>query len=992
MGDKITNTPIEVDLKEFFQAFFPDEKSTIYFRTFNDKDKNEKGGRKKDVVLWRLEGILPSLKKENKENRGVFFVVNGGGQTDEAVIASESCTAQFMEMDQGTFEEQLETINNFPIRPSIVVRTRKSLHTYWLLKDGNIKRFREIQLRLVAYFNSDSTVQNESRVMRVPGFNHCKADPAKVEVIHFAPELRYTQDELEAVLPEAAPPSPGPSVQCNIANGEKVPKGQRRKYMLSRVGELINKMIDFDDSTIVAAAMDVAHNKLDLTEPLDTGWEGLQRDLEKVVRDFRSAKEKDLANGSKEKWSYDVQAWHEEHPGETLKRPINWREVAAAGDRKREREAAQEIENTTEVIEVVPTDITNATREQLFSADFIRGALKNNTLPPEKVKELLLERAAELKCKTDLRTFIAKVEKDQEEHRIAKMITGYTEFEHKALNKPLMIGDNFISEDGKIYGIKRAKSENGIDELQLVCPCMVYPLERRCNIGNGTERITIAFYKDGKWKERTIDRLQIADSRKAIELTEFGLPINTITAKKFIGYMATVECMNPDIPIVNTSNSFGWVQDPDGSKEFVPYSDKVKFDGVEEYKDLARAIKPHGSKEKWFDYVKKIRSNTNKCFLPQLYMSASCASVLVRLLNQDVIWPNGWGPSGRGKTTSLKLAASVWGNPNDGRYITMGDTTPNALFFKASVLKHLPLIIDDFSKMAKRKDFDIESLIYALCSGTDRARGNKNRSVDEVKTWQNVILSSYERPLIDENMKGGAINRVLDFEIPNQDIFEDTDEFYEIIPNNYGFLGPMFIEKVLELGPEKVTELQKDFAKKIIAAAEELGEKKEAKQIKPLSVILAADKIAAEIFQDGVLLNVKQLTRQLKSSDEVSDGQRAYDFLMDYIAINRRNFIDLDRRDLSEDKDFNPMVEVFGYLGSIKEDPNKYLFFNGEQLQRVFKNTNHNTKVLLNWLKEKQLIKLSGSNGFMTTKKILKRTQKVYAIKIPKEKEDLVTI
>lgn len=281
MGDVITNTPIEVALKDFFKAFYLDDKKTIFFRTYNDKDKNEPGS-KKEVALRFLDGIIPTLRKENSQNRGVYFVVNGGGQNDKTVLAAKSCTAQFMEMDKGTFEEQLAIINDFPLEPSILVRTKKSLHTYWLLNDGNIKRFREIQLQLAAKFNSDTTVQNESRVMRVPGFNHCKGEPVKVEIIHFKPELRYTQDELANLLPKVTPSKRKKNRTKVTKDGtNKIPHGQRRDYLKSKAGELVSRMYNEDDSTIVAALMNIARNDLDLSVPFD--WEELEKDLYNLV-------------------------------------------------------------------------------------------------------------------------------------------------------------------------------------------------------------------------------------------------------------------------------------------------------------------------------------------------------------------------------------------------------------------------------------------------------------------------------------------------------------------------------------------------------------------------------------------------------------------------------------------------------------------------------------------------------------------------------------
>ncbi len=62
------------------------------------------------------------------------------------------------------------------------------------------KKFRDIQKKLAKHFNGDGSCINESRVMRVPGFYHCKENPVRVKCIKFNPNLFYTQEDLEREL------------------------------------------------------------------------------------------------------------------------------------------------------------------------------------------------------------------------------------------------------------------------------------------------------------------------------------------------------------------------------------------------------------------------------------------------------------------------------------------------------------------------------------------------------------------------------------------------------------------------------------------------------------------------------------------------------------------------------------------------------------------------------------------------------------------------
>jgi putative DNA primase/helicase len=189
--------PLNIPVEEFLKPFF-DAGETVCLRVFADRKPSAFKGLKLECAAGKIESLLDTLKKHNRQDRGVFFVVNYGGHEDGDITR---VNAQFVECDKLSLEAQMERINAFSLPPSIIVRTRKSLHTYWLIKNGDVPRFRDIQRALIRQFDGDKACINESRVLRLPGFEHRKAEPVMVECIRFSPELRYTQDELAAALP-----------------------------------------------------------------------------------------------------------------------------------------------------------------------------------------------------------------------------------------------------------------------------------------------------------------------------------------------------------------------------------------------------------------------------------------------------------------------------------------------------------------------------------------------------------------------------------------------------------------------------------------------------------------------------------------------------------------------------------------------------------------------------------------------------------------------
>lgn len=275
LNDKVT-------YDQYFRAFGYDDNDTIYLRWFYDPERRDDLAGKPTIQLWNFNGILSTLHHKNEQRLGIFFVVNGGGHSDPEVKRKNGpARAQFMEIDpddedlkrvergevslEDLLARQLEEIAAFPLEPSIIVRTRKSLHVYWLLRDGGIKRFRGLQQRLVQRFKSDRRIINESRVMRLYGFNHCKKAPVLVRLIKFDPDLIYTQDQLDEVL-EAIDPTFWKTAKTatsttSAAPGELVPIGQRHGYVMSRIGYMINKIGDTATDEMIYALIEADYKQ-----------------------------------------------------------------------------------------------------------------------------------------------------------------------------------------------------------------------------------------------------------------------------------------------------------------------------------------------------------------------------------------------------------------------------------------------------------------------------------------------------------------------------------------------------------------------------------------------------------------------------------------------------------------------------------------------------------------------------------------------------------
>ena len=177
---------MEVSAQQVLLSLF-NAQDTVCLRVFADRKDDIYKGQKLSVECGKFTSVEDTLKQHNALHRGIFYVVNYGGHDDDSITR---INAQFVEMDHATFEEQQKRIDAFPLPPSMIIKTRKSLHTYWFVRDGDVSLFRNIQKQLVRHFDGDPMCVNESRVMRLPGFYHCKQEPVMVECILFHPERR----------------------------------------------------------------------------------------------------------------------------------------------------------------------------------------------------------------------------------------------------------------------------------------------------------------------------------------------------------------------------------------------------------------------------------------------------------------------------------------------------------------------------------------------------------------------------------------------------------------------------------------------------------------------------------------------------------------------------------------------------------------------------------------------------------------------------------
>lgn len=201
------------DLREAarFLEVLGDGDTEFVFQTFSDqKPKNGKDLNAR-VLVGTLEEHGELLTALNDQKVGVFVQINAGsGRGAKHITAVREL---FIDLDDpNTSIDSMRAIRKYMPRPTkVVVSSDKKFHVYWRVSNCELDQFKALQKQLAITFNGDSTMSNLDRVMRVPGFNHCKGRKQLVKLQHTA-NLTYSVETLLQRISEA-PIMTTPSVQ-----------------------------------------------------------------------------------------------------------------------------------------------------------------------------------------------------------------------------------------------------------------------------------------------------------------------------------------------------------------------------------------------------------------------------------------------------------------------------------------------------------------------------------------------------------------------------------------------------------------------------------------------------------------------------------------------------------------------------------------------------------------------------------------------------------
>lgn len=243
---------------------------------------------------------------------------------------------------------------------------------------------------------------------------------------------------------------------------------------------------------------------------------------------------------------------------------------------------------------------------------------------------------------------------------------------------------------------------------------------------------------------------------------------------------------------------------------------------------IARHYTPTGQLAPWVDAAQLVTSQGRPDIA--VLLASAFAAPLVRFTGHPGVLLSAYSQeSGIGKSTALKVAQAVWGNPVVA--VQSLSDTQNSVMHKLGEIKNLPLYWDELKTDEDTKKF--VNITFQTTQGKEKSRMTSRITQREPGQWQTLLVSASNDSLLDyvvqnTNTTTAGLYRIFQYVVkpalPGAVGQIDTSDASLIIANlndNYGHVG---LEYAKFLGAHHATIAQQvsDFSKALgreVAAA-----------------------------------------------------------------------------------------------------------------------------------------------------------------------------
>jgi putative DNA primase/helicase len=519
------------------------------------------------------------------------------------------------------------------------------------------------------------------------------------------------------------------------------------------------------------------------------------------------------------------------------------------------------------------------------------------------------------------------------------------------------------------------------------------------DIDTGAHSLDIYWLRPDGWRHRIVDRGVALDKNRIVALAGEDLPVSSNNAAALTRYLERVEALNyAELPTAQVSSHLGW-QGRDHEHGFLvgrtlitataeiiatPKSmdmcenalpaGGISFRGLTDGDEqIVDAFRTRGTLEQWLQAVKVLRdyprvlTGLYASFVPPMLGIIPCPNFIIDWAYR----------TSAGKTTTLRGAASVWGNPNEDEpdaALRSWDSTQVYIERAASILSGLPLILDETKRVKDPRL--VANILYEIATGQGRGRGN-TRSTAFTRAFRTVLLSTGEMPAVCFTQDGGTRARCLEIRgAPFGSTSQATlvRALDSAIKANYGHAGPEFVRWLLG-HRDHWARMEEEYRAKVQYFSEHAPKDADPAIVDRLAQSVAAISLVANYvhaaldlpweFQDPL---DELWTEVLTEASDAAGDERALRDVISWAHSNEQSFYGRHANYLEQGK-LKPRMPASGWAG--RWDPGEdwpFIAFHPHVLRKVLVDLGYAPEAILAGWKERDWLIVDGDRPRYTTR------------------------
>ena len=445
-------------------------------------------------------------------------------------------------------------------------------------------------------------------------------------------------------------------------------------------------------------------------------------------------------------------------------------------------------------------------------------------------------------------------------------------------------------------GIFKYETDKETDDTtcKLICNHVVIPFRTVVNVDSNLCSVELAFKTKRGWQREVLSNVCISTTKDVVNLSRFGLRVNSLNARKLIAFFDAFIAANEDrIPLIPAYPQIGWRNEnlfvyPVKTNEYI-------LDTASAF-DITKDFEPTGDRENWLS----VYDNFKRFKYFRLAVAAALAAPLLNILHLRNMTLQFWSQSGNGKTAILKFADSVYKNPLP---LFKFGSSFTAIEARCLSLCDLPVCVDELkaADRDKKARATIDVFAHLIEGGASKGRGTVEGELCEIRKFRTIAIITGENPLTSFNSDMGIKRRTLELHcndiFPNSNANKADNEastLHTFAENNYALVGQEWIKLITdEERQDAIRDKFRQLRDKLVSTRPDAF----IDHCNLLAACATADyffnkHIAEEEELDSeVLLDIDQ---QFTAEEDEKDTSRAFDFIIDWYNLNKVYFVDAD--------------------------------------------------------------------------------------------------